>query len=111
MQVYDLSVEGQTEFFANGFLVHNSNVCLSLAGRTARKKSDLPQPPIAGHACRSRLVAIMKEQSEKPKINLPPPHIMKELEGKGAFDPVDIRISTIPDSRADKEKKRRAKPE
>lgn len=53
-----------------------TNLCLSLDGRVVQKRGELPQPPL--HAgCRSRIVAILLDQEEKPAINPPPKRIMK----------------------------------
>jgi len=55
-----------------------SNVCLSLDGRVTRKRNQLPQPPV--HAfCRSRIVAVRKDQEEKPNLNPPPESVMKNI--------------------------------
>jgi hypothetical protein len=70
LQVYDITVEGAHEFVANGFLVHNSDRCLSLDGRVVRPGSQEEQmySPPQHTNCRSIWVEIMEGEIFPPDI-------------------------------------------
>lgn len=55
-----------------------SALCLSLDGRVTRKIENMPHPPLH-FRCRSRIVAILMDQEEKPEINEPPKSITSKI--------------------------------
>lgn len=76
-----------------------TNMCKSLDGRTVRKKSELPDPPLHLN-CRSIIVSILKDELEKPEINKPPKSIVDNISAD-IFQNKDIKNPFIKkDSRA-----------
>ena len=55
-----------------------TNICLSLDGRVTNSLKGMPIPPIHAN-CRSRIVAISKDQTEQPKLNPPPKSVVDKI--------------------------------
>lgn len=47
-----------------------TDICKGLDGKVTRKREQMPQPPLHMN-CRSRIVAILNDQAEKPEVNAP----------------------------------------
>lgn len=57
---------------------NTTDICLSLDGRVTRKRKELPTPPVHVN-CRSRIIAVLNEQAEKPPVNKPPKEVMENV--------------------------------
>lgn len=63
--MFDLSVEGDKTYVANGFAVHNSDYCLQQDGRIYRINEPDLYPPPAHFNCRSTLIPITADEQYK----------------------------------------------
>ncbi len=58
MEMFDLTVEEDKSYNANGFIVHNSAYCESMDGRKFRADDPLLNDPPAHYQCRAIVVGI-----------------------------------------------------
>jgi len=68
LKVYNLEVEDQHEYFANGALVHNCNYCVSIDSRIVEKDDSFAQNDLFHSSCRGMWVEILTDEVEKPPI-------------------------------------------
>ncbi len=67
-QVYNIEVENQHEYFAEGILVHNCEMCISLDGRTFEPRDPFTKLDQVHNNCRGIWVAAMKDDSLLPDV-------------------------------------------